>query len=253
MAETYGLTPNQMRRAEQMLAGNATLASVADALGQPFEAVVLGVFGGGAAWEPPAFENTQRESGTARKAPGGQPLPGNGDIGDLKQGAQPAPRINPEAKASTDGGATEQAAERPADSVAGDVSRPSAGGGTGASIQPETANDCPQPPETDRRLSAAGPKDTAGRQSAVPLRAERERPGEGVTAGRDRQPDSVPERRYRLRNEIGEYLHKSGRGMTRAIVHAWTGTNAQLEEALRRVPHLKDLDVEPVPMSKGSS
>tara|TARA_A100001391_G_scaffold50885_1_gene30954 strand:- start:32559 stop:33308 length:750 start_codon:yes stop_codon:yes gene_type:complete len=35
--------------------------------------------------------NTQRESGTAREASSGQPLPGDGDIGDLKQGVQPAP------------------------------------------------------------------------------------------------------------------------------------------------------------------
>lgn len=49
----------------------------------------------------PSDENTQRgESGTAREASGGQPLPGDpgsrfgtgGDIGGLKQGAQPAPR-----------------------------------------------------------------------------------------------------------------------------------------------------------------
>lgn len=39
--------------------------------------------------------NTPRgEPGTARKASGGQPLPGDGDIGGLQQGAQPAPRIN---------------------------------------------------------------------------------------------------------------------------------------------------------------
>ncbi|WP_108397582.1 hypothetical protein [Devosia submarina] len=50
-------------------------------------------------------------------------------------------------------------------------------------IQPETANDCQQPPETDQRLSVAGPRDTAGRQSADTLRAGRGRPGDGVTAG----------------------------------------------------------------------
>lgn len=48
---------------------------------------------------------------------------------------------------------------------------------------PETADACQQPPETDQRLSVAGPRDTAGRQSADTLRAERERPGDGVTAG----------------------------------------------------------------------
>jgi N6-adenosine-specific RNA methylase IME4 len=37
-------------------------------------------------------QNTPEEFGTARKAPDGQPLPGDGDIGGLKQEAQPAPR-----------------------------------------------------------------------------------------------------------------------------------------------------------------
>lgn len=37
-------------------------------------------------------ENTPEGSGTAREASGGQPLPGDGDIGDLKQGTQSAPQ-----------------------------------------------------------------------------------------------------------------------------------------------------------------
>lgn len=48
---------------------------------------------------------------------------------------------------------------------------------------PEAASDVPQSPDTDRRLSTAELEDAAGRQSAAPLRAERERPGEGVAAG----------------------------------------------------------------------
>jgi len=47
---------------------------------------------------------------------------------------------------------------------------------------------------------------------------------------------------YRLKNEMGEYLHKSGKGMTRALPSAWTGTSQQLEEILKRHPHLKELD-----------
>lgn len=48
---------------------------------------------------------------------------------------------HPEAKTSTDGGATEQAKEIPADSVTGEVSRASVGAGSDAINQPETAND----------------------------------------------------------------------------------------------------------------
>lgn len=47
---------------------------------------------------------------------------------------------------------------------------------------------------------------------------------------------------YRLKNEVGEYLHKSGKGMTRNIDAAWKGPSQQLEEILKRHPHLKELD-----------
>jgi len=54
----------------------------------------------------------------------------------------------------------------------------------------DTIAACPQSLETDQRLSIAGPKDTAGRQSVDTLRAERERPGDGVTAGETAPPNS---------------------------------------------------------------
>lgn len=49
--------------------------------------------------------------------------------------------------------------------------------------QPETADEVPAASGTDRWLSVAGPKDAIGRQPVDTLRAERGRPGEGVTAG----------------------------------------------------------------------
>ena len=54
-------------------------------------------------------------------------------------------------------------------------------------------------------------------------------------------------RRYRLTNGAGEYLHKSGSGMTRNKDAAWSGTAPQMEEAFKRKPTLKDLDPERVP------
>lgn len=57
---------------------------------------------------------------------------------------------------------------------------------------------CPQPPVTDRRQSAAEPKVAAGRQLAVPLRAKRERPGAGVTAGETAPVPFVPRQRIDL-------------------------------------------------------
>ncbi|WEK04541.1 MAG: hypothetical protein P0Y65_20590 [Candidatus Devosia phytovorans] len=48
------------------------------------------------------FENTPEGSGTAREASGGQPLPSNGDIGDLQHGTQSAPRPHPSEPLSTE-------------------------------------------------------------------------------------------------------------------------------------------------------
>lgn len=53
---------------------------------------------------------------------------GEGGVGN------PVPTTNPEAKTSTDGGATEQDREMPADSVTGEVSRASVGAGPDASL-----------------------------------------------------------------------------------------------------------------------
>lgn len=87
---------------------------------------------------------------------------------------------HPEAKTSTDGGATEQAKEIPADSVTGEVSRASDGAGSVAPIQPEAAN------ETMGGLpvaAASGTAEETGRQSEAANAAQPERPGVGVTGG----------------------------------------------------------------------
>ncbi|SFV33233.1 hypothetical protein SAMN05216456_1928 [Devosia crocina] len=77
---------------------------------------------------------------------------------------------------------------------------------------PGTANDCPQPLDTDQRLSAAGPKDAAGRQSVDTLRAERGRPGDGVTAGQT-APDFLERARLReaYEGEIALLLPHKGK------------------------------------------
>lgn len=186
------LTPAQLRRAEDMLAGNATLGATADVLGLPFHAVVLGVYGGGAAWEP------LRETDQATERAPYRPAVSTGDDGN---------GLRTKGKA-----------------VCLASNQPSVGSRESGSLAEDGSTQC------EDGASPAPPPEPPVVASPPP-----------------------PERRYRLRNELGEYLHKSGRGMTRAIIEAWAGTNAQLEEALRRVPHLKDLDVEAVPMSKESA
>jgi N6-adenosine-specific RNA methylase IME4 len=74
--------------------------------------------------------NTPEESGTAREAPGGQPLSGDGDIGGLKQGAQPAPRLSSVAA---------DRVGRPAEG-AGEGVPVGAGGPLPASLGPEAIN-----------------------------------------------------------------------------------------------------------------
>lgn len=75
-------------------------------------------------------------------------------------------------------------------------------------------------------------------------------PEQGSSAGGEAVNDQAsppPQRLYRLRNELGEYLHKSGTGMTRSLDTAWKGDARQMEETFKRKPHLKELDPERVP------
>jgi len=85
---------------------------------------------------------------------------------------------------------------------------------------PGTANDCPQPLDTDQRLSAAGTKDAAGRQSVDTLRAERGRPGDGVTAG-ETAPDFLGRARLReaYEGEVALLLLQKGK-LTRQTAEA---------------------------------
>lgn len=139
-----------------------------------------------------------------------------------------------------------------------------------ASHSPDSADDLPAASGTDRELSVAGPEDALGRQSADTLRAERERPGEGVTAG-----ETAPERaacdpadpqwsgaaegdkagtpapvpasaRFRLHNGLGEYLHEHERGLTRVSKFFWRGTEADVVALWKRRPHFRALDMEPI-------
>lgn len=132
----------------------------------------------------------------------------------------------------------------------------------------------PQSPDTDRRLSTAD----AGRQSAVPLRAERERPGEDVTAGEtaprlhshdaESDPPGVvraspspaaafecdeptdaslkPGKRYRLVSEHGESLHKNERVLTRLPKFFWRGDADAVAALQARRPQWAHLEAREV-------
>lgn len=54
------------------------------------------------------------------------------------------------------------------------------------------------------------------------------------------------EPRFRLKNELGEFLHESESGMTTNPRLAWSGRSEQLEKLLQKKRHLRKLDSEPV-------
>lgn len=58
-------------------------------------------------------------------------------------------------------------------------------------------------------------------------------------------PSPEPPRRYRLSNELGEFLHESGHGMTRNPRIAWSGTPIEIEALRRKKPQCKQLDEVP--------
>lgn len=72
-----------------------------------------------------------------------------------------------------------------------------------------------------------------------------EKAGErGATA-----PSPVPAKgtRVRLVNDLGEFLHQSGAGMTRKPEYAWIGTATHLAAIRKRFPHLRHLDEDWLP------
>jgi hypothetical protein len=58
-------------------------------------------------------------------------------------------------------------------------------------------------------------------------------------------PAAEAPRRYRLTNELGEFLHESGHGMTRNPRLAWSGTPIEIEQMRRKKPQIKQLDEVP--------
>lgn len=51
--------------------------------------------------------------------------------------------------------------------------------------------------------------------------------------------------RFKLRNEMGEYLHEHERGMTRLSRFIWRGTAEDVRSLMRKKPHLRQLEQEP--------
>lgn len=65
----------------------------------------------------------------------------------------------------------------------------------------------------------------------------------GASAGTQAPPVETPPL-YRLKSDSGDYLEKSGVGLTRVLRRAWVGTAAQIEQIYRRRPEYRNLDAE---------
>lgn len=115
------------------------------------------------------------------------------------------------------------------------VSRPAAGRSAAATSElmdataGETAPICLQSPATDARLSIAGTKDAGRRQSADTLRAERERPGAGVTAGETAPHSETAEPGFRTADSGGGREARAPEG-TSGTGSAITGYPANARE-----------------------
>jgi hypothetical protein len=69
----------------------------------------------------------------------------------------------------------------------------------------------------------------------------------GGDAAEPPAPAPEPVRTYYLTNGAGEYLQKSGTGMTRNKGLAWRGTASQMEAAFKANRALKELEPERAP------
>ena len=80
---------------------------------------------------------------------------------------------------------------------------------------------------------------------AVPAAEEEAAPAAPGETQSTRSPHQTAAERFKLGNEAGEYLHEHTRGMTRISRFVWRGSKAELDELLRRKPHLNTLVPEP--------
>lgn len=280
------LSSQQKRRAQVLQQHGMTLREIAANIGAAYEDVTLWLYGGVADWESTAARKDVPGKTTVRDALaqiGDDPVtaaqpPASEEAAFASTGDSIRKRV-PEASSPAGIQAPPVDAALPqagADPAAAEDNDESGGAATTEESEPETAQQNTQG-ESGTAREAPGGKPTATadigtlQQEALPAphqsqaKATEAEPPEGTAPKADgvasrlsggsgtAAPHSAPGPaappagpRYRLVDELGEYLHKSGVGMTRHASSAWEGSEAQLAEALARCPHLKRLDPEPV-------
>lgn len=217
------LTPDQKLRAGRLQKAGKLLREIAAAIGASFEEVSLWLYGGVEDWTPTLGTPAAPKPDVAPwLEPGGPPPPPlyyppeqNPEIARVRQQEPHREEKSVHVVGDRRPGVEPLPQPDPADRVSAAAPSPEPRAALAASDGAE--------------LAAASQAEAAAAAAAPPAKAE---------------PESPP--RYRLKNDIGEWLHESGHGMTRNPRLAWAGTAQQLEAAMKRKPHLQELDAEPV-------
>ncbi len=227
------LTPAQKRQASAY-GPRFPIATIAREIGAPFEEVAIWVYGGEDYTLPtPRKERTNAASGPDRG--GGVDGGDAGRSGGDRPGAgeadpTPAADHSPAAPAGVDATEEETAPEAAAEAEPGAAPPPS--------LEEESDADL----RNELRVPAA--ESVEGHE---PARTQEDPPGPGGEGAAGSLPAAIePAALYRLTNGAGEYLHRSGVGMTRDLEKAWSGTPAQLHEVRSRKRNLDALEQEPV-------
>lgn len=219
------LTPGQIGIAQRLQRNGLLLREIAAKMGVPYETICLALYGDNAEWPAILDETPEPQTGV----PAAQTAMPDG-----------ASSIAPHCGSS------------PAESESVAISAP---------IPPETASEMvggfPVPAAPYSREGTGGPDQA---DTKINMNAD----VQGVTGGESAATSSLGEEDagkpagasapaapglYRLRNELGEYLHEHERGMTRLPKFFWRGTEAQVVSLFKRRPHFKDLDLEPATVS----
>lgn len=246
-------TPEKIEKAHRLF--GKTMLLIAEALQvPPKELIAYGLKGVIPPMGKPqrVAQLLEQKLENARTDEAGAPAGRDGHHGDIDRTyllAAPSPEPG---AADADAGASQDAAKE--EETAAET-EPAAAPPHAAAVEPAREDDEAELAELEEQESDdddTGPllgkvqaSSSGGNAAGEPTAERGTGPQEaGGQTGEEGAPS--PPRRYRLTNGAGDYLDKSGVGMTRTLAKAWDGTAQQMEGVFRVKPHLKDLDPEPV-------
>lgn len=207
------LTAGQLQKAARLQRAGATLREIAGEMGVSFEAVCLGLYGDNAGWGP----QVEADDGGTDDVEADCGGAGGAAAGAIAAGDERAAR----------------AADAPAEPL------PSGAGLAGRDAVAERAPEAAAPGPADQ--PAAAPAEEGGAADE----AERVAVDPSLVAPRGALSPSG-RGAFRLADELGQWLDRTGQKMTRDPARAWRGVTAQVEVIQKRHPHLRQLQLDPV-------